>query len=72
MSPRPLSMIDTAIATFLVILQAVAFASAQAASPVLVDFQVAQPPPLPADARQCTIELFQYVLFIQLRQIFYL
>ncbi len=28
---------------------------------VLVDFQVAQPPPLPQDARQCTIQLFQYV-----------
>ncbi|RDX56537.1 hypothetical protein OH76DRAFT_1509456 [Lentinus brumalis] len=27
---------------------------------VLVDFQVAQPPPLPQDARQCTIQLFQH------------
>lgn len=30
------------------------------ASP-LVDFQVAQPPPVPADAKQCTVELIQSV-----------
>ena len=29
---------------------------------VLVDFQVAQPPPVPHNAKQCTIELFQYVV----------
>jgi len=28
---------------------------------VLIDFQVAQPPPLPADAQQCTIQILQYV-----------
>ena len=27
---------------------------------VLVDFQVAQPPPLPADAKQCTQVLIEY------------
>ncbi len=27
----------------------------------LVDFQVAQPPPLPQDANQCTIQILQYV-----------
>lgn len=27
----------------------------------LVDFQVAQPPPLPQDAKQCTIQILQYV-----------
>ena len=26
---------------------------------VLVDFQVAQPPPLPQDAKQCTIQILQ-------------
>ena len=29
---------------------------------VLVDFQVGQPPPLPADAQQCTIPILQCVL----------
>ena len=28
---------------------------------VLVDFQVAQPPPLPADAQQCTVPILQCV-----------
>jgi len=27
----------------------------------LVDFQVAQPPPVPHDAKQCTIQVFQWV-----------
>ena len=31
-------------------------------SSVLVDFQVAQPPPVPKDTKQCTIELFQSVI----------
>lgn len=26
----------------------------------LVDFQVAQPPPLPKDAKQCTIQILEY------------
>lgn len=26
---------------------------------VLVDFQVAQPPPVPQDAKQCTIQILQ-------------
>lgn len=30
---------------------------------VLVDFQVAQPPPLPQDAKQCTVQILQYVKF---------
>jgi len=29
------------------------------ASNVLVDFQVAQPPPVPKDTKQCTIEILQ-------------
>jgi len=29
---------------------------------VLVDFQVAQPPPVPRDAQQCTVQILQYVL----------
>lgn len=28
-------------------------------SAVLVDFQVAQPPPLPQDAEQCTIQILE-------------
>jgi hypothetical protein len=28
-------------------------------SSVLVDFQVTQPPPVPKDTKQCTIEIFQ-------------
>ena len=31
-------------------------------SSVLVDFQVAQPPPVPEDTQQCTIEIFQSVI----------
>lgn len=41
--------------------------SAQAITSVaspLVDFQVAQPPPLPKDAQQCTIPLLRYVVLI--------
>ncbi len=34
-------------------------ACAQAAR--LVDFQVAQPPPLPRDAKQCTVQILEYV-----------
>src|SRR5882762_3419254 len=30
----------------------------------LVDFQVAQPPPLPKDAKKCTVEILQYVALI--------
>ena len=29
-------------------------------TPPLVDFQVAQPPPLPKDAKQCTVQLLRY------------
>ena len=28
---------------------------------VLVDFQVAQPPPLPQDAKQCTVKILEWV-----------
>ena len=28
---------------------------------VLVDFQVAQPPPLPSGAKQCTVQILQWV-----------
>ena len=28
-------------------------------SAVLVDFQVAQPPPLPQDAKQCTVKILE-------------
>ena len=31
-------------------------------SSVLVDFQVAQPPPVPKDTQQCTIEILQSVI----------
>jgi hypothetical protein len=31
----------------------------RATIPPLVDFQVAQPPPLPADAKQCTVQLLE-------------
>ncbi|KZV71668.1 hypothetical protein PENSPDRAFT_751612 [Peniophora sp. CONT] len=41
-----------------VALQALFAASAHGAR--LVDFQVAQPPPLPKDAKQCTIRLFEH------------
>ena len=30
-----------------------------AKSAVLVDFQVAQPPPLPQDAKQCTVNILE-------------
>ena len=30
-----------------------------AKSAVLVDFQVAQPPPLPQDAKQCTVKILE-------------
>jgi hypothetical protein len=33
--------------------------AAQVTAP-LVDFQVAQPPPLPKDAKQCTVQLLRY------------
>ena len=29
----------------------------------LVDFQVAQPPPLPNDAKQCTVQILEYLPF---------
>lgn len=29
-------------------------------TPPLVDFQVAQPPPLPNDAKQCTVHILRY------------
>ena len=35
-------------------------------SSVLVDFQVAQPPPVPKDTQQCTIEIFQSVIAISI------
>ena len=34
----------------------------RAPTPPIVDFQVAQPPPLPADAKQCTVQLLECVL----------
>lgn len=39
------------------------FASLAAQATVLVDFQVAQPPPLPQDAKQCTVQILQYVIY---------
>ena len=36
------------------------FAALTVRAVLLVDFQVAQPPPLPQDAQQCTIQILQY------------
>jgi hypothetical protein len=35
----------------------------------LVDFQVVQPPPVPHDAKQCTIQVFQYVHLPSVRSV---
>ena len=39
------------------------FTSLAVQAAVLVDFQVAQPPPLPQDAKQCTVQILQYVIY---------
>jgi hypothetical protein len=46
------------LSIFLVPLLAAAYSHAAR----LVDFQVAQPPPLPRDAKQCTVQILQYVM----------
>lgn len=43
------------IATALLVLSVALLSKAAA----LVDFQVAQPPPVPQDAQQCTIQILQ-------------
>ena len=45
----------------------VALTACAARAAVLVDFQVAQPPPLPKDVKQCTVQILQYVSIFVLR-----
>ncbi|TBU49086.1 peptide N-acetyl-beta-D-glucosaminyl asparaginase amidase A-domain-containing protein [Dichomitus squalens] len=44
---------------FAKLLAGLAVATAAVRAAVLVDFQVAQPPPLPKDAKQCTVQILQ-------------
>ncbi|CDO72908.1 hypothetical protein BN946_scf185002.g93 [Trametes cinnabarina] len=47
------------VAVFKFAVVGIALASSAVRAAVLVDFQVAQPPPLPQDAKQCTIQILQ-------------